>query len=695
MSSVSIGQIYLNQFRVDAFVASGGMGAVYRVWDIKRNVPLAMKVLHSDLADDPSIFKRFKREANALKKLAHPNIVPFYGLYQTPEFAFLLERFVDGPSLKEILRAKHGKPMSVNEVLIYLKALSAALGYAHANGVVHCDVKPGNVMIDQGGNIYLTDFGIARHSDSTTTTLATSGTAAYMAPEQILGEPVSPATDIYALGVLLYEMVTGQRPFKKNEKGTESSGLTAEERIRYGHLTIPPPDPRLTNPALPQSLVYVILKALEKDPLRRYQDAYELFIEACRATGINPELLPDRGSLLERSITPTQKDNIGNESSTEKQASSTPFPTYEYKKRRIKPWVVIGACILVVFFILGGFILVGGGPVIPISMFDNTDTPEVPEIMSSQSQSSYLPSDAHSPTFTPLPQETSTPIRQPTVSTSPTPNSDDPWGRIVFTCQVYKDETRNQICIINADGTGFKQITNESSNYYPSVAPDGRSVIFVSYQTKHWEIFELDLINNSIKQITYENREYSAPEISPDGRNIIAAKRMENQEIWIMNRDGGNQYPLVTKVGTDCLDPVWSTDGKKILFACGPATGRQLFSADIDGSNIIQITSLSELRGRSDWSVKGDEIATYLGSEGERQIAVLDMNGSIVKYLTHESSNLAPSYSPDGKWITFTSYRDRDGDLNGCEIYIMRVDGTDIRRLTNNNYCDYQPRWGP
>jgi TolB protein len=350
---------------------------------------------------------------------------------------------------------------------------------------------------------------------------------------------------------------------------------------------------------------------------------------------------------------------------------------------------------LVVFFILGGFILVGGGPLILTPIFDYTDTQEVPKMMSSQSQSSYLPTATHSPTLTPLPQETSTPIHEPTVTTSSTPNSDEPWGRIVFTCQVYKDETRNQICIINADGTGFRQITNDSSNYYPSVAPDGRSVIFVSYQTNHWEIFELDLINNAIKQITYENREYSAPEISPDGRNIIAAKRMENQEIWIMNRDGGNQSPLVTKVGTDCLDPVWSTDGKKILFACGPATGRQLFSADIDGSNIIQITNLSELRGRSDWSVKGDEIATYLGPEGERQIAVLDMNGSIVKYLTHESSNLAPSYSPDGNWITFTSYRDRNGDVHGCEIYIMRVDGTDIHRLTNNNYCDFQPRWGP
>src|SRR6266545_4153218 len=122
MSSSMIGQTLLDQFRVDAFVASGGMGAVYRVWDLKRNVPLAMKVLHVELAEDPSVFKRFKREANALKKLAHPNIVPFYGIFQTMDFAFLLERFIDGPSLRDILRQQKGKPLAMGEALTYLKA---------------------------------------------------------------------------------------------------------------------------------------------------------------------------------------------------------------------------------------------------------------------------------------------------------------------------------------------------------------------------------------------------------------------------------------------------------------------------------------------------------------------------------------------------------------------------------------------
>jgi serine/threonine protein kinase len=309
MSPISVGQIYLDQFRVDAFIASGGMGSVYRVWDLKRNVPLAMKVLHSDLADDPTVIKRFKREANALKKLAHPNIVPFYGLYQTPGFSFLLERYVDGPSLKEILRRKHGEPISTDEALIYLKALSAALGYAHANGIVHCDIKPGNVMVDKGGNIYLTDFGITRHAESSATTLATLGTAAYMAPEQIRGKPVTPATDVYALGVMLFEMLTGGRPYKGDEKGTEKAGTTAGERMRYGHLMLQPPNPRLLNPLLPESISSIILQALQKDPSQRFDNTQAFYIACCNALKLWP---PDRVELGEHETAAPAKKTIRN-----------------------------------------------------------------------------------------------------------------------------------------------------------------------------------------------------------------------------------------------------------------------------------------------------------------------------------------------------------------------------------------------
>jgi serine/threonine protein kinase len=294
-----IGKTLLSQYRVDNYIASGGMGVVYRVWDLKRNVSLAMKVLHTELAEDPSMFKRFQREGRALQKLAHPNIVPFYGLYQTTDFAFMLEQFVDGPSLKDVLKQTKGKPLPLEEALIYLKALCAALGYAHANGVVHCDVKPGNVIIDHGGNIYLTDFGIARHAESTTTTMSGAGTPAYMPPEQILGQVVTPATDVYSLGVLLYEMLTGLRPFRGSETSTEKNGATANERIRYEQLHVAAKDPRELAPTVPEELAKMILVALNKKPEERFAGAPQFFEAVCLAAGISPKSVNDRVYLPE------------------------------------------------------------------------------------------------------------------------------------------------------------------------------------------------------------------------------------------------------------------------------------------------------------------------------------------------------------------------------------------------------------
>ena len=164
MSKKLIGQTLLNQYLVDAFVASGGMGIVYRVWDFKRDVLLAMKALHDDLADDPSILKRFNREGMALRKLSHPNIVPFYGLYKIPGAVFMLGLYIDSATLSTILKHQDNGRFSIPESLAYLKSMCAALGYAHAHGVVHCDVKPGNLLVDKGGGIYLTDFGIARNA---------------------------------------------------------------------------------------------------------------------------------------------------------------------------------------------------------------------------------------------------------------------------------------------------------------------------------------------------------------------------------------------------------------------------------------------------------------------------------------------------------------------------------------------------
>ncbi len=305
MSSNLVGKVVADQFRVDAFISAGGMGAVFRVWDLKRNVPLAMKVLHADLAEDQVMFERFKREARALRKLEHPNIVPFYGLYQVPTQTFLLERFIDGPTLKEVLaRRPAGSMLRAQHVLCIIKALCSAVGYAHSNNVIHCDIKAANVMIDKGGHIYLGDFGIARHAESDVTAMPGAGTPAYMAPEQILGRTVRRETDIYALGVLLFELLTGQRPFRGNELSLERSGNTINERIRYAQLNLPAPDPRMLNAKINPAVSAIVLRTLEKEPSARFSSCQELFLALCQAYGTSPEQIPDRLSGINISQTP-------------------------------------------------------------------------------------------------------------------------------------------------------------------------------------------------------------------------------------------------------------------------------------------------------------------------------------------------------------------------------------------------------
>ena len=423
-----IGQTLLNQFRVDAFVASGGMGAVYRVWDLKRNAPLAMKVMHSELAEDPAMFKRFEREANALKRLAHPNIVPFYGLYQTSEFDFLLERYIDGPSLKDILKQRQGKPLQINEALIYLNALCAALGYAHASGVVHCDVKPGNVMVDRGGSVYLTDFGIVRHSESTSTTMGTAGTPAYMAPEQIRGEVVSAATDIYALGVVLYEMLTGRCPFRGTDPSTERGGATANERIRYGHLNLQPADPRIINPAISAGLANAILKAMAKRPQDRYASTLDFFNTVCRQAGGTAGNVGDRVVL---SVVFEKGQAI-------KAQASIPLnpgvPQSVQSSKSRSAWLVVGGVIgAVVICVLAIAVLVSllpknsPPPSLPLQT-GPTDQPAAYQLATAAPTIAFAPVATNAPvveqiptlTFTPRPSQT------PVNTDTATPDSSNP-----------------------------------------------------------------------------------------------------------------------------------------------------------------------------------------------------------------------------------------------------------------------------
>ncbi len=286
---------------------------------------------------------------------------------------------------------------------------------------------------------------------------------------------------------------------------------------------------------------------------------------------------------------------------------------------------------------------------------------------------------------------------QPTATVAPTAtSSNEPQGMIVYTCQVDKQVNHDQICIMNADGSQRRQLTNDLSteNFYPSFAPDGESIIFVSSRNGGFEIFEMDLDGSNIQQITSGIGECYAPDISPDGSKIVFTRYAGGKNtISIINRNGGGLRDLNNYF--DSKDPIWSPDGSEILFAASPSRVPQFFIMNADGSNVRQITDLEGIRGRSDWSIDGT-LASYRGQQPQhnREIFLFGEGESAVD-ITSGGDNLAPSFSPDGKWITFMSYRDHFWDSDGCEIYVMRLEDGYTLRLTDNGYCDYQPRWSP
>lgn len=265
--------VFADRYEIVSEIARGGMADVYLARDSKLDRPVALKVLSPELSRDPAFVERFRREAQSAAGLNHPNIVGIFDWGQEHGTSFIVMEYIDGQTLRDLIQREG--TVAPGQVADIGSDIAAALSFAHQNGVVHRDVKPGNVLITTAGQVKVTDFGIARAggaNDGLTRTGAVMGTATYFSPEQAQGLPVDGRSDVYSLGVVLYEMATGQPPF------TGDSPVSTA----YKHVREPVVPPSKIVPSIPPELERVIITCLMKEPVDRYQSADDLRTDLLR-----------------------------------------------------------------------------------------------------------------------------------------------------------------------------------------------------------------------------------------------------------------------------------------------------------------------------------------------------------------------------------------------------------------------------
>jgi len=264
-------------------------------------------------------------------------------------------------------------------------------------------------------------------------------------------------------------------------------------------------------------------------------------------------------------------------------------------------------------------------------------------------------------------------------------------GHIVYSCYI---DDNDDICIMNADGSDQAQLThNPATDFYPSLSRDGKIILFSSNRDGHFEIYSMNTDGSNQTRLTKDIGNLYAPEFSPDGSQIVFTNQgVHYQHIWLMNKDGKNPHAL-TEGNFNNIDPTWAPNGQAIVFVSDRNSYDQLFIMSADGSSAFAVTTGTPYpNGRSSWSSDLSTLAFYSGTAAklDRNIYLVSPSGHNLRQITVSGDNLAPSFSPDGNWIAFTSYRNA---VN--QVYIMRPDGSSVQRLTYTSYSCWQPRWGP
>jgi Tol biopolymer transport system component/serine/threonine protein kinase len=679
----------LGQYEIVDEIGRGGMAVVYKAWQLSLERYVALKVMPDYFRHDPRFLGRFQREARAAAGLSHPNIIAIHDVGEQDGVHYIAMEWLDGGSLRDRLASG---ALSLEEAQRILAQTAGALDNAHRHGLIHRDIKPGNILFTGDGRVKVADFGIAHAADGTQLTRSgvILGTPEYMAPEQAQGMPVDHRLDLYALGVVLYQMLTGRVPFR---------GTTPHAALHAVIYESPPP-PRALNPELPTAVESVILKALAKQPGDRFQTGASMvaaFQEARR--GVSVAVPVTAGPPVK----------------------PTPAP---WQNPRLLALAIAGVAVLLV----GAVVLLliprdGGGAAGATASAqtatevarlgrDTTATASVtgraqptpsPSATSTSPPATGTSTPPTLPTDTPIPFATHTlepTAPPPTVTSSPRPTETaEPTlpppsptvpgarNRVGFV----SDRTGNdEIFVMHVDGSGLTQLTrNPAADWGPDWSLDGRRIAFASERAGNWEIYTMDAGGGGVTRVTDHPDYDSTPSWSPNGTRIaFMSDRDGNLEIYVADAASGAVTRLTNDPGVDAL-PSWSPAGGLIAFQSGRSGNDEIHAMNPDGSGVRNLTNDPGPDWGPAWSPDGRRIAFASERDDNWEIYVMNADGSGQTRLTSNPAiDQDPTWSSDGSRIAFMSFRD-----GGSDIYVMNADGSEQTRLTDNPTRDESPSW--
>lgn len=336
------------RYEVVSHIGQGGMADVFLAVDTILNRQVAIKILRADLSSDTVSILRFEREAQAAASLAHPNIVEIYDVGEYKDHHYIVMEYIAGKTLKQVIRSRG--PLVNEEAVDIMKQLCSAVAEAHSRGIIHRDIKPQNVIVKADGSLKILDFGIATALGSVQLTQANNvmGSVHYLAPELAKGEPASFQSDIYALGIVLYEMLSGDVPYKADQA----------VQVALKHMREPMPSVRAINSTVPQSLENIITRCTAKDPSLRYPNAEEMLVDV--STCLRPERLNERRLLVkETSVKKTGNEQpkavpVRNEKKKETASSSAKARAEMEKESRKRKTLMILIGVVCSLVIVGG-----------------------------------------------------------------------------------------------------------------------------------------------------------------------------------------------------------------------------------------------------------------------------------------------------------------------------------------------------